>query len=259
MLENNTIFSSIDVKSEFSKGPRLWKFNDTLLEDNNYKGLIALYYPQILWKCSKVTNNQLLWELIKMELRAKNVRNSKEKRCKLGNKEEALEKELQEIDFKICNGDFFEQDTLEKFEAAKEELKRLHERRGKEAMFRSKMKWVEQGEKPTKYFHNLEKTNYEKTIGQRGETRKWRVSYSAQVNKEIEVLYRKMYTAKMNGNMDNHVSEQKFDEFIEDLNILQLNDNEQSLLEEDFTISELKEALTSIADNKSPNLFWSSL
>ncbi|CAH3107864.1 unnamed protein product [Pocillopora meandrina] len=65
----------------------------------------------------------------------------------------------------------------------------------------------------------------------------------------------KMYTAKMNGNMDNHVSEQKFDEFIEDLNILQLNDKEQSLLEEDFTINELKEALTSLADNKSPNLF----
>ena len=41
-----------------------------------------------------------------MELRAKNVRNSKEKRCKLGNKEEALQKELQEIDFKMCNGDF---------------------------------------------------------------------------------------------------------------------------------------------------------
>ena len=42
-----------------------------------------------------------------MELRAKNVRNSKEKRCKLGNKEGALQKELQEIDLKICNGDFF--------------------------------------------------------------------------------------------------------------------------------------------------------
>ena len=56
----------------------------------------------------------------------------------------------------------FDQDILEKFEAAKEELKQLHEVRSKEAMFRSKMKWVEQGEKPTKYFYNLEKTNYEK-------------------------------------------------------------------------------------------------
>ena len=32
----------------------------------------------------------------------------------------------------------------------------------KEAMFRSKVKCVEQGEKPTKYFFNLEKRNYEK-------------------------------------------------------------------------------------------------
>ena len=31
-------------------------------------------------------------------------------------------------------------------------------------MFRSKVKWFEQGEKPTKYFFNLEKTNYEKKL-----------------------------------------------------------------------------------------------
>ena len=131
---------------------------------NNCKELIAFYYPQILRKYSEVTDNQLLWELIKMELRARTIGYSKEKRCKLRNKEEALQKELQEIDFKICNGDYFEQDILEKFEADKEELKRLYEIRGKEAMFKSKIKWVEQGEKPTKYFHNLEKTNQEKKL-----------------------------------------------------------------------------------------------
>ena len=49
------------------------------------------------------------------------------------------------------------------------------------------MKWVEQGEKPNKYFHNLEKTNYVKKIGHRGETRKWREN-PAQVNEEIEVF-----------------------------------------------------------------------
>ena len=31
-------------------------------------------------------------------------------------------------------------------------------------MFRSKMKWFEQGEKPTKNFFNLEKSNYEKKL-----------------------------------------------------------------------------------------------
>lgn len=52
-------------------------------------------------------------------------------------------------------------------------------------MFRSKMKWVEQGEKPTKYFHNLEETNYEKKLVREVKLEnEERVSYSAQVNKE---------------------------------------------------------------------------
>ena len=44
-------------------------------------------------------------------------------------KEESLQKELQELDFEICNEDYFDQNILEKYEAAKEELKRLHEMR----------------------------------------------------------------------------------------------------------------------------------
>ena len=36
--------------------------------------------------------------------------------------------------------------------------------RGKEAIFRSRTKWIEEGEKPTKYFFNVERRNYEKTI-----------------------------------------------------------------------------------------------
>ena len=71
-----------------------------------------------------------------MKLRSKPIGYSKEKRCKLRNKEEVHEKELQELDSKICNGDYFDQDILDKFETAKE---RLHEVNGKEAMSRSKM------------------------------------------------------------------------------------------------------------------------
>ena len=120
--DHNVIFLSFDVKNDFNRGPGLWKFNNTLLEDNNYKELIIFYYPQILRKYSEVTDNQLLWELIKMELRSKTIGYSKEKSCKLRNKEEVPQKELQELDSKICNGDYFDQDILEKFETTKEEL-----------------------------------------------------------------------------------------------------------------------------------------
>ena len=51
-------------------------------------------------------------------------------------------------------------------------------------MLRSKMKWIEQGEKPTKYFYNLEKTNHEKKL-----VREVKLEIDpAQVNKEIEAL-----------------------------------------------------------------------
>jgi len=38
------------------------------------------------------------------------------------------------------------------------------EKKGKEATFRSKARWIEKGEKPTNYFLNLEKRNFEKKV-----------------------------------------------------------------------------------------------
>ena len=55
-----------------------------------------------------------------------------------------------------------DQDVLAAHDAAKEELNEIYDLRGKEAIFRSKAKWIEEGEKPTRYLFNLEKRNYEK-------------------------------------------------------------------------------------------------
>ena len=85
------------------RGPGLWKFNNTLLEDENYEVHIEFYYPQILTKYPEVVDKQLLWELIKLELRAKTIKYSKQKKSTLRNKEEALQNELRELDHKICN------------------------------------------------------------------------------------------------------------------------------------------------------------
>ena len=138
--DHKSVFLNIEVKNEFTRGPGLWKFNNTLLEDENYKDLLEFYYLQILTKYPEVVDKQLLWELIKMELRAKTIKYSKQKRSSLRSKEEALQNVLRELDHKICISDTFDQEILKKYEAAKQELKHIHEVRGREAMFRSKMK-----------------------------------------------------------------------------------------------------------------------
>jgi len=101
-----------------------------------------------------VENKQLLWELIKMEIRSKTFSYSKSKRCELRKREVAIQNELEELDFKICNSANMDLDSqiLYKYEWAKTKLRKLYDLRENEAMFRSKTKWIEQGEKPTKYF-----------------------------------------------------------------------------------------------------------
>ena len=91
--DHKSVFLNIEVKNEFMRGPRLWKFNNTLLEDENYKVLIEFYCPQILTKYPEIVDKQLLWELINMELCAKTIKYSKQKRSSLRNKE-ALQNEL---------------------------------------------------------------------------------------------------------------------------------------------------------------------
>ena len=191
----------------------------------------------------------------KMDLRAKTIKYSKEKRSKLRNEEKALQEELQELDQKICSNDVFDQETLEKYDSAKGKLKRIHDIRGKEAIFRSETKWLEQGEKPTKYFFNLEKSNYERKLIREVKLENGEIiSNFAQVNKEIENFYGKMYTSKIPGNNTSDLSEHNHNihKVMEGINIPQLNVEEQESLEKDLTFEELKDALTSFADNKSP-------
>ena len=62
-----------------------------------------------------------------------------------------------------------------------------------------------------------------------------------------------MYTSKIPGNNTSDLSEHNHNihKFIKGLEIPQLNVEEQESLEKDLTFEELKDALTSVADNKS--------
>ena len=159
--DDKATFLKINVRSELKRGPGTWKFNKSLLEDDDFKERISSHYPRI-----HVKDEQLSWELIKMKISMETIKYSKEKRCKLRKRELILQRELQDLDHKMCNTGFeiLDPNVLLEYQAAKQELKKIYENRGKAAIFRSKLKWFEQGEKPTKYFFNLEKMNYEKKL-----------------------------------------------------------------------------------------------
>ena len=124
---------------------------------------------------------------------------SKKKRCNLRNRETVIQRKLEELDEEICNNQNLDDDILTEFQNLKKELTEIYHTKGKEAMFRSKVRCIENGEKPTKYFFNLEKRNYEKkgynpllkTID--GKI----ITDLSRINEEIENYYKNFLTSRI--------------------------------------------------------------
>jgi len=95
------------------------------------------------------------------------------------------------------------------FENLKKELTEIYSIKGKEAMFRSRTRWIENGEKLTKYFFNLEKQNYEnKIITQLKTTDGEIISDMTKINKEIENCYKNFLTSRIPQEENNDYEDQ---------------------------------------------------
>jgi len=96
--DHKAVFLSMNLNEEFKRGPGLWKFNNTLLQDESYLQLIKDYYPCVLQKYAEVNNKQLLWELIKMEIRSETIRYSKGKSKQSKMRESIIQSRIEELE-----------------------------------------------------------------------------------------------------------------------------------------------------------------
>ena len=181
--DHKAVFLSIEIDHAPARGPGNWKFNNML---NEYINLIKGNYPLFQEKYQNVENRQLYWELLKMEIRSTTIAYSKKKKSNLRNRETIIQRKLEELDTEICNNQNLDDDILMEFENLKKELTEIYSIKGKEAMFRSRTRWIEDGEKPTKFFFNLEKQNYKKIITQLKTTDGESIADMTKINKEIE-------------------------------------------------------------------------
>ena len=58
--DHKATFLKINIRNEFNRGPGTWKFNNSLLEDDDFKERVIFFYPQIHEKYTDVKNKQLL-------------------------------------------------------------------------------------------------------------------------------------------------------------------------------------------------------
>ena len=186
-----------------------------------------------------------------MEIRTVTISFAKGKAQTIKKRETVIKEQLDELDKKICNSQNLDNinDTLKQYDDLKKELQQQYDNKGKAAIFRSKCRWVEEGEKATKYFFNLEKRNYNrKTINEIKLDNEETTTDEKQILSMIKMYYDDLY------NSTTTETQESFETFIENLEIPKLDDKERDELDGPLTYEECKKSLEAFQNGKSPGV-----
>ena len=129
----------------------------------------------------------------------------------------------------------------QEYECLKTELRRIYEERADGAILRSKMIWIKHGEKPTKYFFNMERRNYtKKTITELTVAERTTISNDDDILKEIRGFYENLYKSDLGED-----STSLFQGFTEILRteLPKLSGDQKDILEGKVTFEECRRAL----------------
>lgn len=135
--------------------------------------------------------------VIKMQIRATSIQYAKEKKSRLKQKEYFLEKEVLALERKLEESNPSEEhkEILQtELRIKKQQLEEIIGYKTQGAIIRSKVKWYNEGERNTKYFHSLEKRHFNsKTIRNLVTEDSKRISTDAEILQEANNYYESLY------------------------------------------------------------------
>lgn len=250
--------------SKFEKGKGFWKFNNSLLHDKTYVDLIKDTLSKIKaqyiappFNPSMVTsiqdeqllftiNDQSFFEQLLLCIRGITISYCSNKKRIRNENTKLLEEEIKRLE-ELRNFDHSEE-ILEKLSIAQTKLEEFRKDYIKGLFVRTKLKWIEHGEKPTKYFLSLEKRNYvNKTVNKLVQSNGDTITDQSDILSEIENFYKNLYSSCDNKLHDVDIST------IVDKTKVNLLDNDMSCkLEGIITREEALAALKGMKNDKSP-------
>ena len=194
------------------------------------------------------TNKNTLWEFAKCKIRTETIlfssiksKTTNEKLLGLESQLKTLEKDLENNPTDITHSTYLQ---------CEGEWEKILQNKADGIKLRSKAKWMEEGEKNTKYFLNLEKRNYNSTCIKKliikDEQERTNVK---DIIQEQENFYKDLYSSKIEDNQSTTVITNKF---INSAPIPLLEQLNKDLCDSELTLEECSKALKELANNKSP-------
>ena len=157
--DHSAITIHINGIEETRWGPSFWKFNSSLLEDEEYTKLITDRYSYWLEEGKYLRDPRVLWELIKYKILYETITLYMYSKQKARNRREALtelEKKMKECMVKCEESPSPE--NINNLEILQTEYNRHYEYIAQGAIIRSRAIWYKHGEKSNKLFFWIYKT-----------------------------------------------------------------------------------------------------
>ena len=148
LSDHSPLFFSLHNSSDHNRGRGVWKFNNSLLLDDNFNTDLIDTIKRTLAENSS-SNPHFRWEFLKYEIRKFSIKFSKARSKKLRADKEKHEHIMSTFESNLDNSSSISE---EDYELSKSWLHNWYEEYTKGIILRSKSDWYEQGEKSTKYF-----------------------------------------------------------------------------------------------------------
>ena len=130
-----------------------------------------------------------------MSIRGRTIAYSSRKNKNTNMAEKQLRSKIKTLEDNIFTG-IIDSQMLDELEESKEQLKQIRNQRMKGVMIRAKAKYYEEGEKPTKYFLNLEKKNDVSKLITRLSVESGEINDPKQILQAQKVFYEQLYKTK---------------------------------------------------------------
>ena len=246
-INSDHSYVSLTIKGEqIKRGRGYWKFNNSLLDEDLFVEGISEVIAET--KNANFDSYRGMWDVMKFKIKDFSSRYGADKKKKETREKIRLEGEISIIKESLNNSNSksdTEQLYLELFNA-ENLLNELLNRELEGIITRAKLQWVEQGEKSTRYFMGLEKSNQgKKSLRSIINDQNQALKTQKGIEQHTVNFYKSLFLSRNPGQDD-------VDHYLSSTNMNVIPEHLATQLDQDITLPEIDNAVKGFLNNKSP-------
>lgn len=240
--DHDSVDLELELQNVFSHGPGIWRLNLDLLDDENFCIMISGIISKHAQLRETFPSIHEWWDFLKDFVKYTAKKYGRDKQRKLNSEKVTATNRLINAKISLVNGNTSATKLIDELES---QIKSINRTQNEGAKIRSRAKFFEEGEKPTRFFFSLESTRAAKNS-----IRSLYDLNGTEVNTQQEIehahwnFYSKLYSAEQ-------IDPQIQNEFMSNVPV-SLSDDEKSKCDLPLTLQEITLAIRSLSKGKTP-------